>query len=144
MYTPEKMSNPVNKFELDTNDVLGLNYASYVDNMRAKALTKAGEYFTLRQQVQKKVKEDAVAQVYKTVFNVLTLGKDIEYHPIGLLGTAPYIPGYPSQKVNDIAIQGARIMADFLDSVCNIILPGDFETLASSKMSLKGRANVIE
>ena len=138
------MSDPVNKFELDTNDVLGLNYASYVDSMRALALTKPGEYFIQRQQVQKKAKKDAVNNVYKTVFNLLTLGKDIENHPIGLLGTAPYIPGYPSQKVNDIAIQGAQIMAEFLDSVCNIILPGDFETLASSKMSLKGRANVIE
>lgn len=133
-----------NKFELDTNDVLGLNYSAYVDNMRALALTKPGEYFTLRQQVQKKVKEDAVAQVYKTVFNVLTLGKNSISQPIGLLGTGNYIPGYPSQKVNNIAIQGARIMAEFLDSVCDIILPGDFETLASSKMALKGRANVIE
>ena len=112
--------------------------------MRALALTKPGEYFTLRQQVQKKVKEDAVAQVYKTVFNVLTLGKNSISQPIGLLGTGNYIPGYPSQKVNNIAIQGARIMAEFLDSVCDIILPGDFETLASSKMALKGRANVIE
>ena len=133
-----------NKFELDTNDVLGLNYSAYVDNMRALALTKPGEYFTTRQQVQKKVKEDAVAQMYKTVFNILTLGANIANQPIGILGTAPYIPGYPSHKVNDIAIQGAQIMAKFLDSVCNIILPGDFETLASSKMSLKGRANVIE
>ena len=141
MYTPEKMSN---RFELDTNDVLGLNYSAYVDNMRALALTKPGDYFTLRQQVQKKVKEDAVAQVYKTVFNILTLGANLKNQPIGLLGEAPYIPGYPSQKVNDIAIQGARIMAEYLDSVCNIILPGDFTTLASSKMSLKGRANVIE
>ena len=141
MYTPEKMSN---KFELDTNDVLGLNYSAYVDNMRALALTKPGDYFTLRQQVQKKVKEDAVAQVYKTVFNVLTLGANVSNQPIGVLGTGNYVPGYPSQKVNDIAIQGARIMAEYLDSVCNIILPGDFTTLASSKMSLKGRANVIE
>ena len=142
MYTPEKMSG--NKFELNTNDVLGLNYASYVDSMRALALTHPGQYFTLRLQVQKKVKEDAVAQMYKTVFNVLTLGKDIGYHTIGALGTEPYIPGYPSQKVNDLAIQGAQIMADYLDTVCNIILPGDFATLASNKMSLKGRANVIE
>ena len=134
MYTPEKMSG--NKFELDTNDVLGLNYASYVDVMRAKALTQPGEYFTLRQQVQKKAKKDAVENVYKTVFNLLTLGQSIDYKPIGLIGTGNYVPGYPSQKVNDLAIQGAQIMADYLDTVCNIALPGDFATLASNKMSL--------
>ena len=142
MYTPEIMNS--NKFQLDTKDVLGMNYSSYVDSMRALALTQPGVYFTTRQTVQKKVKEDAVGKFYDTIFNVLHAGTDLQGRPIGLLGTGNYVPGYPSQKINDLAIQGAQLMAEFLDTVCNIALPGDFATLASNKMSLKGRANVIE
>ena len=140
MYT-QKMSN---QFKLDTNDVLGFNYSTYVANVRALALSKPADYFKLRQEVSRKVKEDAVGQLYKTIFNVLSTGTALDGTVIGLLGSPNYKPGYPSQKINDFALQVASDLADHLDRAIDIILPNDFETLASSKMSLKGRANVIE
>jgi hypothetical protein len=133
-----------NKFQLDTDDVLGFNYQAYVAEIRSLALSKPAEYFLLRKEVLKKVKTDAVGDVYKTLFSVLSQGKDKDNHPIGKLGTGSYIPAYPSQKINDFAIQVASDMADHINRAIDIILPDDFEKLASGKLNLKGRANVIE
>ena len=141
MYTP-KMSN---QFQLDTNDVLGSNYTSYVANIRALALSKPADYFKLRKEVLKKVKEDAVGNLYRTLFNVLSKGIDLGGNAIGMLGSSPdFQPGYPSPKINDFAIQVASDLADHINRAIDIILPDDFEKLASGKLSLKGRANVIE
>lgn len=133
-----------NQFMLNTNDVLGFNYSTYVANVRALALSKPADYFKLRQEVSKKVKEDADGQLYKTIFNVFSTGAALDGNPIGMLGTSNYRSGYPSQEINDFALQVASDLADHVDRAIDIILPNDFETLVSSKMSLKGRANVIE
>lgn len=132
------------KFFLDTNNVLGFGYQEYVAGIRALALSKPAEYFDLRREVLKKVKTDAVANLYKTLFNVLSTGTDINSRPIGVLGTGNFKPQYPSQKINDFCIQVASDLADHINRAIDIILPDDFEKLASGKMSLKGRANVIE
>lgn len=133
-----------NKFQLDTDDVLGFNYQAYVSEIRALALSRPAEYFELRSQVLQKVKSDAVGNLYKTFFNVLSTGKDLQGNPIGKLGTGNYKPSYPSQKINDFAIGVASDLAEHINKAIDIILPDDFEKLASGKLNLKGRANVIE
>jgi hypothetical protein len=138
-----------NKFMLDTNDVLGFSYQSYVSKIRALALSKPDKYFTLREEVLKSVKNDAVGNLYKTLFAVLSKGETLAGDPIGsdakLGGRAgQFCPGYPSQKINDFCIQVAQDLADHINRAIDIILPDDFEKLAAGKLNLKGRANVIE
>ena len=132
------------KFFLNTQNVLGFEYQEYVASVRALALSKPAEYFELRREVLKKVKTDAVSNLYKTLFNVLSTGTDINSRPIGVLGTTHYKPHFPSQKINDFCIGVASDLADHINRAIDIILPDDFEKLASGKMSLKGRGNVIE
>ena len=133
-----------NKFFLDTDDVLGFSYQEYVATVRALALSKPGDYFDLRREVLKKVKSDAVGRLYRTLFDVLSNGTDFDGRPISTLGTGNFKPHYPSQKINDFCIQCASDLADHLNRAIDIILPNDFEQIASNKMSLKGRANMIE
>lgn len=132
-----------NKFQLDTNDVLGFSYQEYVADIRAMALAKPADYFLLRKEVLKSVKNDAVSALYKTLFNVLSKGTNLDGRPIGRLGSELH-PNYPSQKINDFCIQVASDLADHINRAIDIILPDDFEKLASGKLNLKGRANVIE
>lgn len=73
------------------------------------------------------------------------MGTDLKGNAIGMLGSSEDMqPGYPSQKINDIAIEIASVLAESMNRCVDIILPDDSEKLASGKMSLKGRANVIE
>ena len=138
-----------NKFELDTNDVLGFAYQEYVSEIRALALSKPAEYFKLRKEVLKEVKNEAVGQLYNTLFSVLSKGEKLGGGPIGtppyhLGGRSGLHPNYPSQKINDFCIQVASDLADHINRAIDIILPDDFEKLAAGKLNLKGRANVIE
>ena len=133
-----------NKFQIDTNDVLGFDYQAYVAEVRALALSRPADYFQLRKEVLLKVKSDAVGNLYKTLFHVLSKGTDLAGRPIGRLGRDGLIPGYPSNKINDFAIMVASELGEFLNEAIDLILPDDFEKLASGKLSLKGRANVIE
>ena len=141
-----------NKFELDTNDVLGFAYQEYVSEIRALALSRPAEYFQLRKDVLKSVKTDAVGNLYKTLFAVLSKGETMTGGKIGtnndvgkhLGGPNGLHPSYPSQKINDFCIQVASDLADHINRAIDIILPDDFEKLASGKLNLKGRANVIE
>jgi hypothetical protein len=133
-----------NKFMLSTDDVLGFLYQEYVTEIRSMALSKPSEYFALRREVLRKIKSDAVGNLYKTLFNVLSLGTDLRGNPIGTLGTGNLVPHFPSQKINDFAIKIASMMADELNKAIDIILPDDFDKIASGKLSLKARGGIIE
>lgn len=133
-----------NKFFLDTNDVLGFGYQEYVASIRSLAISRPADYFTLRRTVLQKVKTDAVGELYKTLFNVLSTGTDVRGSPIALLGTGVYKPRYPSQKINDFCIQVASDLADHINRAIDIILPEDFDKIATGKLSLKARGGVIE
>lgn len=137
-----------NKFQLDTNDVLGFAYQEYTAEIRALALATPAKYFTLRKEVLRSVKNDAVSNLYKTLFQVLSKGETLNGNSIGsdikLGGQNGLHPNYPSQKINDFCIQVASDLADHINRAIDIILPDDFEKIASGKLNLKGRANVIE
>ena len=130
-------------FKLDTNNILGFEYQEYVADIRALALSQPAEYFKLRKEVLKKVKTDAVGNLYKTLFNVLSDGFGLDGKPITAKFGVDYKPSYPANKINDFCIDVASDLADHINRAIDIILPDDFEKLASGKMSLKGRGNVI-
>ena len=141
-----------NQFQLDTNDVLGFAYQEYVAEIRAIALQTPAEYFKLRKDVLKSVKTEAVGNLYKTLFAVLSNGQTLTGGTIGsnmlvgrhLGGVNGLHPSYPSQKINDFCIQVASDLADHINRAIDIIFPDDFEKLAAGKLNLKGRASVIE
>lgn len=133
-----------NNFKVDTNDVLGLNFQEYVSNVRCLALASPAQYFELRRDVLRVVKRDAISALYETFYCVLSKGTDKNGNAIGKLGTANYQPGYPSQKINNFSLEVSKVLADYIDTCIDIILPDDFEKISESKLSLKGRANVIE
>ena len=128
-------------FRVDTNDILGFNYESYISTVRATALSDPKTYFALRKTVMEKVRRDAVGSIYTTFFNVLTSGTDVNDDPISGFD---YQPCYPSDKVSLFAQKAAKHMTQFCNECVDIILPDDFEKLAERKLNIKGQANTIE
>ena len=139
-----------NKFQLNTDDVLGLQYSQFISNIRGVAIANPAEYYKLRAQLMQTVKRDAVGALYNSIFNVLTKGVDINNQPIQapggsvVLGRGEYVPQYPSQKTNDFAIHCASILAEHLNKVVDILLPDEFESIASKKLAIKGASKAID
>lgn len=133
-----------NEFFMNTDNVLGLEYQAYVAKVRSMALGSPKDYFELRRKVLQSVKSKAIGDLYKTIFTVLSLGKDTGGNPIGALGaTEEMTPGYPADKINDFAVDVVRDLSNHLDRVVDIILPDDFNKLAEGKTTLKGLGSII-
>jgi hypothetical protein len=136
------------KFALDPNQALGLDYQMYLSSIRALSISKPAQYYSLRRVVLEKVKKEAVSGLYKSFFNILVGGVDQAGNPIGdatnKLGAGEFIPNYPAQKVNDIDIEVAGILCEELNKVIDLILPDDLTTIMDKKMSIKGMGERVD
>lgn len=99
-----------NIFELSTIDVLGSSGRSYISEVRALSLTNSKNYFLLRNELSKKIVDDVVSQMYKSIFKALTKGTThndnaLSSGAVSYGGGGGLIPGYPSQKANIIAMR---------------------------------------
>ena len=140
-------------FKLDTSDYLGIDHAAFRDDMLALALSKPSEYFQLRKNVLAAVKRNAVANIYKTYYALLTEGKDAEGN-ILLRGdfatgiTEPTVrafnPKYPKQKVNEFALGATETIDKIAEDAIEILLPRGYEDIAKERSSTKGKARLIE
>ena len=140
-------------FKLDTSDYLGIDHAAFRDDMLALALSKPSEYFQLRKNVLAAVKRNAVANIYKTYYSLLTEGKDAEGNLL-LRGdfaegiTAPTVrafnPKYPKQKVNEFALGASETIDKIAEDAIEILLPRGYEDIAKERSSTKGKARLIE
>jgi hypothetical protein len=138
------------KFRLNTDNVLGFGYQEYLSSIRGLAISSPGEYYKLRSELMKTIKRDAVGALYTSIFNALSLGLDAKEHTIQadkgaiVLGEEPYIPQYPSQKVNDLAIRIASVLGEELNKVVDLLMPDEFESIAAKKLQIKGAASAID
>ena len=128
-----------NVFELNTMDVLGSQFRSYLTEIRALSLTNPKAYFTLRKELSTKTVDLIISDMYKTIFKALTKGTDAGGDPLS--STPPYgrspglVPGFPSQKANILAMRICEMLENELESVMQILMPLSFDNVASNSMS---------
>jgi hypothetical protein len=131
-------------FMVDTSDFLGFKYAEYCNEMYALALAKPSDYFDLRKKVLQSAKTDAVSDLYKTFYNLLSKGQDKTGKPIITTATSGDIqPSYPQQKVNEFALSAAATLDKIIQEAINIILPLDYKQIATERLAQKGGAGTI-
>ena len=131
------------RFQIETDDYLGFKYEEYKNDLYAMALSKPSEYFTLRKKVLQKVKTEAIGDIYKSFFNILSKGTDKAGVQIIIIdGVGPTAPSYPQQEVSKIALKAARTLDEILEQVIDIILPANFKDLANSRAVQKSDQNI--
>ena len=138
-------------FQVNPNNFLGLEYATYRKKLYSIAISQPKEYVTQVSIVDSKVKKAAISQLYKTIFYLLTEGRIAA--PDGskgeqvifdtLNGNIPLQPSYPSQKVNEICLGLSATMEQALDEIINYLLPVDFSQILSSKLTSQGNASIV-
>lgn len=128
-----------NKFFLETSNVLGFEYESYVQDLTSLALSDPSKYFALRKTVIQSVKYEAVKDLYATIFSIMSEGSDTKGNNI----MDSRMPKYPSQKINDISMRLASMLSDELNEILEIILPSSFDKLSSKSLTLKGKASIL-
>ena len=133
-----------NIFELNTLDVLGSGFRNYLSEIRALSLTNPKSYFLLRKEISTKIVDIPVALIYKTIFCALTKGQEINGDALASTpaygaGTDCYVPQYPSQKANIIAMRLAEILEQEMEQILQTLLPLSFDNVASTSLSFQTR-----
>ena len=125
-----------NVFELNTLDVLGSQFRSYLTDIRALSLTSPKVYFALRKELSTKTVDVVVSVMYKTIFKALTKGTSCDGDPLSTNtlhgGPGGLIPGFPSQKANILAM---RICEMLENELIQILMPLSFDNVASNSLS---------
>ena len=129
-------------FKVDTSDYLGFKYEEYKNDLYALALAKPADYFKLRKAVLEKVKTEAIGDIYKSFYNVLSQGQDKNGAQIIRIDGVDSKPSYPAQEVSKIALKAARTLDDILNEVIEVILPADFKQLANARAIKKSEQNI--
>ena len=111
------------------NDILGLDYNRFKQNMYALSLSKPSEYFTMREKISEALTEDIVTSIYNKIYLLLREGKIGKESVTGGL-----FVGYPSNKVNSMALSISSSMEVFLNDCIEIVLPANYLELSAKKM----------
>ena len=127
------------RFQVDTSDYLGFKYEQYKNDLYAMALSKPSDYFALRKKVIEAVKTQAVGDIYKSFFNILSKGLDKEGQTNLIRNMEPC---YPQQEVSKIALKASKTLNSILDEVIEIILPQNFKDLANQRLVQKSEQNI--
>ena len=111
------------------NDILGLDYGRYKQAMYSLSLSKPSEYFNMREKISESLTEDIITSIYNKIYLLLREGKIGKDSVTGGL-----FVGYPSNKVNSMALSVASSMEVFLNDCIEIVLPANYLELSAKKM----------
>jgi len=128
------------RFFIETDDFLGYKFEEFKNEQYANALSTPSEYFKLRKEVLKQVKNDAVSDMYLTFFNLLSKGISKDGSQIGTTKVLDP-PCYPQQLVSKFALKAASTMEKIIDEALEIILPIDIKSLATKRLEDQSKQN---
>ncbi len=126
-------------FQVVTSDYLGFQYEEYLNELMALAVSKPSEYYKIRAETLKLLKQVVVKTVYDTYYGLLTTGIIGGATPLGDLK-----PHYPQQKASQFALGASKTINEILNSALDIILPPNHLDVAKLKLTQKGEAAKIE
>lgn len=136
------------QFRIDANAYLGHNYSSFRDKLFSLAIANPSQYFKIREEVVKKVKETAVKNLYETIYDVmndgtiatLNVGAKNPIVTVVPAATFDFKPQVPPQKINEVSLSIAKTLDKCLDSVLETIIPIDYHSIAAKRLAVTGEA----
>ena len=122
-------------FQVDTSDYMGFKYEEYLNELMAIAVSKPSEYYKMRSDTLKLLKQGIITQIYTTYYTLLTTGQINGSSPLGNL-----VPSYPQQKASQFSLAASKTINEILNSALDIILPANHLDVAKMKLTEKGSA----
>ncbi len=128
----------------DVNQYLGLEYSKWRNVVTALALQNPTEYFKQKNILEQKLKKALITQMYTTIYNALNDGHDTTNTAIFTNAELTALtPKYPIQKINEIALDGAKAIEDMMKEIVDILMPDEINKLMAEKLAKTGRATIV-
>jgi hypothetical protein len=129
-------------FTVDPNNYLGHQYRNFKTVLYKLALTNPEGYFQLRENVLKAVQQDAVKNLYQTIFKLLDSGTTADGTQLIRIDGDNIKVGYPRQQINTLSLSMAETLDEMLEHVVNVIIPHDFTSIMEKKLKIAGDTSV--
>ncbi len=126
-------------FEVDTSDYMGFKYEEYLNELMSIAMSKPSEYYKIRSETLKALKQGVITQIYTTYYTLLTKGTIEGVNTLGDL-----VPSYPQQKASQFSLAASKTINEILNSALDIILPANHLDVAKMKLTEKSSASRID
>ena len=124
-------------FKVNPQNYLSISWNRYRSDLYALALAKPSVYAKIRQDVLDKVKNDAITDMYDTLFNVLNEGK-VAGQSLIKDGSTVFVPSYPEQKVNEFCLSACKSLESIVDEAIEILLPLDINKIVAGRYAQVG------
>ena len=143
------MANTPASMFLDVNNLTSLDFRKWKSTMYSLALSNGRGYYKLRSVLLQELEGNLALLLYRTIYNILALGQNAEGNPIQTKSEAgdPSIklgaPNFPMPKINQISMSCVSDLQNSLEQIIEILMPEQFEKIASSKMVLAGKGQSV-
>ena len=131
-------SNGFAQFKISPNEFLGNDYSTYRQNAFGLSVGSPAVYMELRKSVIENLKKKAIGNLYETIYNAMSAGTDAGGDDLGVLAAGLGAPKIPPNEINNLALSCAKTLSEYLDQVCEKLLPLSFKSVADARLELKG------
>jgi hypothetical protein len=136
-------------YKLDVNNFLGNKYSSYKNTVLQHSIADPSGFLKMREEVIDKIKTSVVSHFYENIFSILSMGQlaNSRGEPDGsslvTINNVGQKVSYPKQEINNLAVSIASTIDDFLDKICDIVIPTDYIENVKNSFITKSKAAII-
>lgn len=120
---------------IDINNFLSDDYNTFKKKIFTLAVSNTQQYFEDREAILKLVKHELTSNMFKTVYNLLTMGKDAKGSThIVVFSGKELAPRMPVQQVQNQAISCANAIHEMLTELIDDLFPLEADDIFKKKL----------
>ena len=125
-------------FKLNTSNYIGFQYKTYLNQMKAVALTKPSDYAVMRNDIVTKLADELSKEWYDRTYEILTEGT-LKGASLGLQNAEKkaIAPSYPAQELAKLALSHTQTIVDMMDEIVELLVPENYLSTAMSQLESK-------
>ena len=139
----ESLPDPEN-FRIDPNQYLGHDFEDFLNQIQAFSLVNPKGYLQMKNDVSKRLKRDAIKNLYNTMFNVFQKGVDGTGRPLFVVDNQAINPKFPLGHTNEFILSASQTMDNILKKQLDILLPDRFSQLTTASLGKIGNSQILD
>ena len=134
----------VENWRIDPNQYLGHDFEDFQNIVQAFSLTSPKGYLLMKNDVAKRLKRDAIRNLYNTMFSVFQKGIDGNGRPLFVIDGEVRQPRYPLGHTNEFVLSASETMDSILAKMLEILMPRRYTELTEKSLGKIGNSAILD
>ena len=139
----DSLPDPEN-FRIDPNQYLGHDFEDFLNQIQAFLLVNPKGFLQMKNDVSKRLKRDAIKNLYNTIFSVFQKGVDGNGRPLFVVDNQAINPKYPLGHTIEFILSASQTMDNILKKQLDILLPDRFSQLTTASLGKIGNSQILD